>query len=144
MSSGFVPYLRVTETKQEDDPKRLAIRLAEIINGIGVLYGDVQTFKTQATSERAKAANLRNVIFELKERKKNPPKKVSRMDPYNTYDLEACEKEMKLYKDRAIEMDQTAADQTKKREELQVEMVDVQSRIRRGNVRVIPRDPIHR
>jgi hypothetical protein len=140
MSTGFVPYLRVTETKPEDAPERLAVRLAEIINGIGNFYAEADAFKRQGTSERSKAAGLRNVIFELKERKKNPPAKVSRMDPYNTYDLEACEAELQGYKDRSVEMDSLAAQQLEKRDKLQLEMIDVQSRIRRGNVRVVPRN----
>jgi uncharacterized coiled-coil DUF342 family protein len=134
----FVPYLRVTETHPEDDPKRLAIRLAELLGGIGNKRADAAAFIEQAKAEKQKANDMTAVLIELDKRKRNPPAKTSRMDPYNTYDADMIKEERKGYQDRAAELHAMAADCLQEVDGYQREMLEVQTKLREGNTRVVP------
>jgi len=93
--------LKFEYDRPEDSAQALAIKLAEAFTKSASSQRDAEAFKTNAQSERVKAKQLRDVIFQLKERKKNPIPNVSRMDPLNEYDLEKCEAEFEECKTRA-------------------------------------------
>jgi hypothetical protein len=128
--------LIVTKNRPEDAPERLAVRLAEVINGIANLQADVRALTGQADAERKKAKGLDAVIFQLRERERNPPAQVRRMDPLATYDMDACIEERDLYQRRAKDLQDQAARKEREKGNFQMEMVGIQSKLavaRRAN-----------
>ena len=82
-----------------------------------------------------KIQQLKDVIRELKEREKNPPKKVSRMDPYNTYDLGLCKEELEQAISRMQEFTQTSAKHAEDERTAQINQRSLQKRIQDVNAK---------
>lgn len=106
MSDPGTPKVRleISRDRPEDSPSRLAFELAEALNTVSERRNDCELFKTSAAAERTKASQMQDVIFQLKERRRNNVVSTSRMDPLNEYDLDSCEAEFALLKARAQEM----------------------------------------
>ena len=121
--------LVVTKSRPEDAPERLAIRTAELLTGIRNGNFDVQAFNTQAQAEKKKATDLTMVIMTLEDRKKDPPKKVSRMDPYATYDLDMCLEERDQYVERSKEYTVTAGEITERIAGYEQELLEVRAKL---------------
>lgn len=134
-ASGDTPKIRfeITESRPEDEPNVLAIKMAECLNTAALAQQDGETYKTAAGAELQKARQLQDVIFQIKEREKNPPAKVSRMDPLSHYDLEDCEKQLKVFKDRAVELQAKSDEFLQKANENRNEANKLQIRIREAN-----------
>lgn len=94
--------IKIDYDRPEDNLSRLAIKLAESLSLASQYQQDAETYKAASQSEMQKANTLQNIIFQIKERKKNPPQKNSRMDPLNEYNLDDCNNEFKLLKERAL------------------------------------------
>lgn len=131
IDDGKTSGIKIEEYNQEDDISFLAIRLAEELHCASAKQKDYESFSAGAFAERKKALNLQDVIFKLKERQKNPPKKVSRMDPLNFYELETCEEELKTYMDRAKEMQEKADMYANEAQKHRNESQKIQIKIRR-------------
>jgi hypothetical protein len=106
---GKVIGLKVEEHRPEDDPGWLAIRLAEALHQVALSQRDASSFQNNVLSERQKALQIQQVIFELEERKRaKAPRRPSRMDPLNTYDLDTCKEELRQIKARNVEFNDKA------------------------------------
>lgn len=107
---GRIIGLKVEEHRPEDDPGWLAIRLAEALHGASLSRRDAQAFKHSVLSERQKALQIQNIIFQLEERERaKAPPRPSRMDPLNTYDLDTCKEELRQIKERNVEFNEKAS-----------------------------------
>ena len=128
---------KIEETRPEERLEKLAIQLAEALDNASRLQLDGETYKTAAAAELQKARQLQDVIFQIKEREKNPPAKVSRMDPLAHYDLEDCQEQLKTLKERAVELQAMSDDFTQKANEnrneaqkLQIDIREAQKKLR--------------
>lgn len=135
MPSSDTPKVRfeITTDKPEESPNSLAILLAEAMDAASKNQQDGDTYRVAATAELQKARQLQDVIFQIRERRKNPPVKISRMDPLNQYVLEDCEKELKKFKERAVELQSMADDFLQKATKNRNEANKLQIRIREFN-----------
>ena len=122
--------VKVDRERPENSPQWLSMQLVEAFEEERVHRMQKQSYQTNATSEGQKIQQLKTVIQELKNREKNPPQKISRMDPYNTYDLGLCEEELTQAIDRMQEFTQTAAEHATGERAAQVKQRDLQRRIK--------------
>jgi hypothetical protein len=127
--------VKVERTRPENSPKWLSMQLVEAFEEERVHRMEKESYKTNACSEGQKVQQLKAVIHELKERKKNPPKKISRMDPYNTYNLDLCKEELTQAMDRMQEFTQTAAKHAEGERTAQITQRDLQKRLKDVNAR---------
>lgn len=132
---GSTPKIRfeITTDNPESSPNVLAITMAECMQNAAQLQQDGEAYKNAASAELQKARQIKDVIFQIKEREKNPPVKVSRMDPLREYDLEDCENQLKIFKDRAVELQAKADEYFQKATENRNEANKLQIRIREAN-----------
>lgn len=124
---------KIEEDVPENSPNVLAIKLAEALDSAAKFQLDGETYRAAATAELQKAKQLQNVIFQIKERAKNPPQKISRMDPLSHYNLQDCELELSKFKARAVELQQMADDFFQKATENRNESQKLQIKIREAN-----------
>lgn len=138
MNDSNAPKIRfeITEDRPEDSPSRLAIELAEQLTLASVRQRDSATFSVSAQAERTKAQQLQSIIFQLKERKRNPIPNVSRMDPLNEYSMEQCEAEFALLKERAQDMQQKSDLYAQEAKEAQIKAEKLQKKIHDINVKL--------
>ena len=135
MSDSDTPKVtfKIENDRPEDSPNSLAIQMAECMQNSSQFQTDGEVYKTAASAELQKAKQLQNVIFQIKERQKNPPAKVSRMDPLAHYDLEDCETQLANFKERAVDMQSMADDYFQKADANKNESNKLQIRIREEN-----------
>lgn len=88
----------------------LARLLAEALQNASLKQNDADAYERQAASERVKIRDYNNILFQLKERKRNPPARVRRMDPLNEYDEEAVKEEVEMIKARHANFSTMAAE----------------------------------
>jgi uncharacterized membrane protein YgaE (UPF0421/DUF939 family) len=98
------------EVNDGNTPKTLAIKLAEAMQNSINYRNDARAFREHSQFEVEKAKNLKRVLVQLKEREKNPPTKVSRMDPLAEYNKEAVEQEIDQAMQRCREFAEMAND----------------------------------
>lgn len=120
---------KVERTRPENTAEWLAKQLIEALESERVHRMERQSYEVNARSEAQKIQQFKEVIRELKRRKKNPPKKVSRMDPYNTYDLGMCEEELAQSIQRRQEFIQAIADHTEGEKTAQRKQKMIQKRL---------------
>jgi len=131
--------VKVERTRPENSPEHLAMLLVEALDAERVHMMEEQSYKTNALAEGQKVQQLREVISELKRREKDPPKKISRMDPYATYDIDLCKEELKQAQDRMQEFNHTAASHTEGIKAARIKQREVRQKLNeirnRGNQR---------
>lgn len=125
----------ITTNKPEESPERYALMLAEAFNGASLRQTDSETFHVSAQSERRKAQQIQDIIFQLKEREKNPVEKVSRMDPLNDYDLEACENQLKDLKENSEELQKKSDEYSQEANGHRQDIVKLQKLIREAHAK---------
>ncbi len=139
---GKLVGLKIERLNPETDAKLLAERMAGKYNFEFAARNDARELRAAAQSERAKGTQLTHTLFALREWKKNPPAKISRMDPMQFYDEEQIQEEIRLHGVKAIDLDKLAAERDQMAVKAHNEAVDLQNRIRRINrgqdVDVIP------
>jgi len=91
------------ETEPVVKPQDLAIQLVESIENASLHRNNAKAFREHSQYEGGKIRTLNDVLFQLKERKRNPPVKVSRMDPLGEYNVDMIHKEIQQAKERQIE-----------------------------------------
>lgn len=124
--------LKFTYSRPEDDPQRLALRIVELMQGVLNRGKDKDSHLAGVRAERQKAQQLQAVIFELKERKSGRKiVKFSRMDPYNTYDLDLCLQELEDYKTNARNLQNLADGFSQEVTSMQAEIIEVQTKLRK-------------
>ena len=127
--------VKVERTRPENSAKWLAMQLVEAFEKERVHRVEKQSYKINANSEGQKIQQLKAVIHELKEREKNPPKKISRMDPYNTYDLNLCKEELDQAIGRMQEFTQIASKHADDERTAQIDQRNIQRRIKDANTK---------
>ncbi len=90
--------------------EQLARRLAEAMHHETLRRQDAAGFKTAAAMERVKGREMNGILIQLRERKRNPPVRVRRMDALADYDFGKCEDELALIKDRGKDFERMAAE----------------------------------
>ncbi len=108
----------------------LAVKLAEALHGASRYQVDVRSFRASAAQERRKGAELVVLIHRTKEWRRNPPAKISRMEPLAQYDLDAMWEERKLALRRAGRFDEVAAEYARKIVECEGDAAHLQREIR--------------
>ena len=138
MKSPDEPKIRfeITRDRPEDSLQRMAIQLAEALTKSSTYQVDANTFSEAANAERQKAQQLQGVLFQIKERQKNPPTKVSRMDPLAEYDLESCEKQFEELKKTAQKMQEIADEHFSNAENARREADSLQRKIHKAQKNV--------
>jgi len=124
---------KIEHDRPEDSPNSLAIRLVEAFQAAANSQADADALRFSAQSERTKAQQIQDAIFQLKERKKNPPAKVSRMDPLNEYSLEACETQLAELKKNSVELQKTSDEHAQEAMRQRNEAERLQRLIREAN-----------
>jgi hypothetical protein len=90
-------------------PGQLAIELAESMQNAINYRADAVAFREHSVFEAGKIRKLNTVLFQLKERERNPPEKISRMDPLGEYNLDMINEEIALAKARTKEFSDRAS-----------------------------------
>ena len=106
---GQAPQIRFKIEEMGLTVGDLARLLAESLQNASLRQGDAEAYDRQAASERAKVQQLNNILFQLKERRRNPPAKLRRMDPLNEYEEEAVKAEIAMLKKRGAKFADMAA-----------------------------------
>jgi len=119
----------ITKERPEDQPAALGLRLASELTAKERAEDDRLAFQKQSAQENKKAVALQRTIKEVEKYRENPPEKVSRMDPYMTYDLDACENELQTYLTRCDEFQEMADDCVKKIDKHQEEIDSLQKQL---------------
>ena len=121
--------LEITEDRPEDDPVLLAKKLAEALMNASLRQTDAEAFAESSRAERTKARQFQDILFQLKEREKNPPAKVSRMDPLSEYDAVKIKEELEIYKKRAVELQEESDQHAESAKKHRVEAEQLQRKI---------------
>jgi len=111
---GKVTGFKIEATRPEDSIAFIAIELSGCLQEEMNAKGDAKEFGEQAVRERQKAKNFSNLMITLGEynRKKEKAlkagevRKVSRMEPMETYDMVEIKKERLIMLERATELDE--------------------------------------
>lgn len=96
--------------------EQLAIWMAESLGKQSYYERQSMAYRQQSQNERKKAADRTAILFQLKEYNRQKKRdlaagierRVSRMEPMETFDQEMLEGECKLFKDRSNEFHKTA------------------------------------
>ena len=103
------PTIRLKAERLGATSEQLAVELAEAFRLGNRKRRDGAAYREQVANERLKAGRLNDVLFQLKDRKRNPPAQVRRMDPLAEYDVDMVKEELELAKARSINF-QTMSD----------------------------------
>lgn len=95
------PRIRLKAERLGDTAEHLAVLLAESFRTGARKRRDGDAYRQQVANERLKAGRLNDVLFQLAERRRNPPARIRRMDPLAEYDEGMVKAELKLAKDRS-------------------------------------------
>lgn len=121
--------LEITEDRPEEDPVFLAKKLAEALMNASLRQNDAEQFAESSRAERAKARQFQDVLFQLKEREKNPVPNVSRMDPLNEYDIDMVKEELATYKKRAQDLQEESDKHREEAKHYRIEAEQLQRKI---------------
>ncbi len=113
--------------------EELARQKVEAMQGNYLRMQDSAAYRLQAANERSKVHSFKDVIFRLKERARNPVANPSRMDPLNSYNLEAVQKELEEAQERSKEFEQTANQYQQDAERYNREVVGFDERLMKLN-----------
>ena len=144
--AGKLVGLKIERLDPERDAKLLAERMANKYQFEYAARGDAREFRAAAQSERQKGTALKQTLFDLREWKKNPPEKISRMDPMQFYEEDKIEAEIKSYQSKAQRLDELAANREELAMKAHNEAVELQGRIKKivrgADVDVVPVDAL--
>ena len=134
---GKVIGLKIESDRPEDDPKNLAIKLADAMQIEISAKKDAFEFRQQAQRERMKAKQHGNTLVMLREYNRKKKKAIddgkewnpSRMEPMETYDEDKIKKERIKYIERARELDDLANDYDSKAKEAQLRVQQLQKKL---------------
>lgn len=133
--------LKIEHSDPEKSPERLATKLAEAYNNMALFERQAIDYRRQAADERRKGADIQGVIVRLKEWRKQLAKdlengierKISRMEPMMSYDLEALQKELEMYKENSIKFHKMSDDFQSKADQARRDTVMLQLDIKKAN-----------
>lgn len=129
--------LIVTQNRPEDSPKRLAIRLANVLQREQNARADAFALRRDAKTEERKALEMNTVLRQLREhnRKKAAALKAgeewkrSRMDPFESYDEDAIKAERLMLIDRTRELSELANRQEQIAADAKAESLELQKQL---------------
>jgi hypothetical protein len=113
-------------------PEQIAIQIAEAYQVQANSSADAAAFKAQAMHERRRANELQGILFQLKERARNPPEKIRRMDPLAEYDADSLKEEMEIYKKRAQDLQVMADQATERVKKARLDAVRLQAEVKQA------------
>jgi len=99
--------------------EQLAVQLAESLQGSFDAQKEVQTFSAQVDTEKRKIFQLEDILLKVREFKKAPPGKISRMDPLATYQAQDIESDINTAKERLSDWNKRSVEASEKAVDLQ-------------------------
>jgi len=98
--------------REPEDPRKLAVQLAEALQGAADNKSEAETLRSAAKAERSKAMSTRDTMVRVREYRRSTPPDAPRrrMDPMAEYDLSAMETERQQQTARAEHL-RTKADE---------------------------------
>lgn len=137
---GRVVGFKVEGHRPEDEPRAVAIRLANALQAESNARADVASFREQAHSERRKAKEMDATLIRLAEynRKKAADiaagvvRKVSRMEPMETYDAAMIKDERAMLIARGQNFTELADEAERRAKAARAEGEALQRQLREG------------
>ena len=133
--------LKIEHTDPEKTSERLAIKLAEAYNNMTLFERQAIDYKRQANDERRKGTDIQGVIMRLKDWKKQlerdlkdgVERKISRMEPMMSYDSDALQKELEMYKENSIKFHKMSDEFQSQANQARRDTVVLQLEIKKAN-----------
>lgn len=129
MKSATTPSVHIKIERMGLTVGELAMLKVEAMQGHSLKQQDAQAYQLQAANERTKGQQFVVVLQQLKDRKRNPPAKVSRMDPLSEYDVDKVKDELEMIKARAQNFSDLSAKYQREAEQHMRDVVSIDVRL---------------